>query len=102
MFQFLSHVDFNVSQFWLSIKQFSFHPHTQIFIPIQYSFRNLLTVLYPPLIRQQHATLPVGFSLPDKLWDDGVFSHLSLFDTFLPAACSRQYLIYTLTGAPAF
>ena len=73
MFQLLSHVDVDISQLWLSIKQFSFHPHTRIFIPIQGSFRNLLSALYPLQSQQQHAALPIGFPLPDKVWDDGVF-----------------------------
>jgi len=30
------------SQLWLSIKQFSFRPHTQIFIPISARFQKLI------------------------------------------------------------
>ena len=70
--------------------------------PYRPGFRNLLTGLYPPPQRQRHAALPVGFHLSDKSWDDGVFFHLPFFDIFLPAACSRRHLIYTLTGAHTF
>ena len=58
-----------------------------------------VSALYPLRLQRHHAALPLGFPLPDKVWDDGVFFHLPFFDTFLPAACSRRHLIYALMGA---
>jgi len=50
-----------VPQLWLSFRQFSFHPHTQIFIPGQRDTYELpVTAALAPL-EQRHATLPVWF-----------------------------------------
>ena len=40
-FQFLSHRGARIPQLWLSFKQFSFHPLTQIFTPVHFDLSEL-------------------------------------------------------------
>lgn len=82
-FHLISQLGKDTPKLWLSFKQFSFYPHVWSFISIFTSLLwALLSCKYLQLSLQQHATLPTGFPLMDKLWDNGLFFSPTFLDIF--------------------
>ena len=76
------------SQLWLSIKQFSFRPHTQIFIPIPARFQKLIDLAS---IRRHSGNdmlhSPLGFTFRISRGMTGYFfTYLSSIFFFPPLA----------------